>query len=347
MEKKKAQDATLAHSRAAVPPAAGFCCCWLLSLLLRLRAGRTQLVNAEVGDILQSRTALLGRTMDLSTSNSLRVSSRHGASARPGELMPYPVPFSASQTLSAHDRWAARTVPGERTGSTRMGGAAAKINHPAAAAAAGGAGGSGSSSSVHGRVGSRATEPYNSRQTSYETEYLSTYCDAKLASGWTTKRAQFLSNSLDAFEAATAQAAEGTHDGSGGSQGQGAGSSLAVSSNVFKAGRPLSPTQPLLERISNERVSAPSLESMQRPVFRKIYPELDDAVAAHARPRDRPYSFDMRVHIERMRPAPLFKDVRGTVAQSESLQQRPQEMAETAAMYLSDRQMTARLRAMD
>lgn len=276
----------------------------------RDEARRTQPQNAQVAELLQARTALLGSTCDLSTSNSLRVAARYGEASGPRTDSAYPVPFSASQELSPHDAWASRTIPRERVSSQRMNGAASKLAAPSYADRAVRAGGSTALRMT------RATEAANSRQTNaWDSEYCASYCDAQNAAQLPTAQPDFLSTSLRAFEDPTA-------------------TDLGASQlRVHKIDRPQTPTQPLQERVVNERVSSIGLASMRRPVHRKEFSDLDDSFTATSRPQGTPYSFDMRDHIERMRPSPLPKDVaRGGRPQREALQQSPMTITQVAAL---------------
>lgn len=223
--------------------------------------------------MVQARTALLGSTRDTSTRNSLRVTARHGESAR-GDETPWPIParFASTAHLGgrgvAEEAWSARSVPEERTASQRMRGTASAVLHP----------------STRSLGETTRGEPWNSRAASYETEYASGFCDARAQSAFVTRRPDFLHRSLRAFEDPI---------------------SFPTDSHVHRLPRPSSPTQPLIERATNERVSDIALTSMQRPVHRKTYVDLAQYPIS-ARPS--PYSFDLREHIERMRPVPLFKD---------------------------------------
>ena len=243
--------------------------------------GRTLGQDVQVGEVLQARTALLGSACDLSTRNSLRVATRHGESQRLGESE-WPIPVRAQQTqngtyymndrtssippseLAARESWSLSTIPRDRTSSLKS-----SLRHPSA------------------RESSRAVEPWNSRQTSYDTEYTSVYSNTQTrgANSSTTSRSDFLARSLKAFEDPIRNATD---------------------DHVYKTLRPLSPTQPLIERQANERISQPGLYSMNRPVHRKIYPDLDENPIPF---RPEPYNFDLTYHINRMRPTPLFKDV--------------------------------------
>ena len=261
-------------------------------------AGRSQPMTAEVAEVIQARTALLGRTLE--TANSLRVTARHGE-APGGVEADYPVPLSATQSLSPHDSWAARTIPAERTSSTRTPAASASESTPSAAA---------------------SQQVYNSRQTTWDSEYLSQFCDAQRSANWPSKAPTFMAQSLRDFSAQQQP------------QQQAPDSEPKPSRSN---GRPVTPTQPLAERVCNERVSVASLESMQRPVHRKTYEDLADEHPSRARPSasHEPYSFDMNVHIERMRPAPLFKGARaGGVPQSEHLQNTTLSISQLAAQSL-------------
>ena len=282
---------------------------------------RTQPQNAQVAELLQARTALLGSTCDLSTSNSLRVAARHGEASGPRTDSAYPVPFSASQELSAHDAWASRTIPRERVSSMRMNGAASKLAAPSYADRAVRAGGSTALRTT------RATEAANSRQTNgWDSEYCASYCDAQNAAQLPTAQPDFLSTSLRAFEDPSAAEDLG-----------------ASTLRVHKVPRPQTPTQPLQERVVNERVSSVGLASMRRPVHRKEFSDLDDSYTATSRPEGKDYSFDMRDHIERMRPSPLPKDVaRGGRPQREALQQSPMTITQVAALSQSMRWGDAR-----
>jgi hypothetical protein len=244
-----------------------------------VRAGRsehprTQAQDAQVQEVIQARTGLLGSTCDLSTMNSTRVAKRYGESQRLGEAE-WPIPqrlaaaSAAGGGLSAQEAWSLRTIPATRTSSTRMGGAASTMNHP-------------SFKKSGPRAG--AVQPYNSRQGEYESEYTAGYGDLKGQSNWITNRSNFLPRSLEAHANAD---------------------SVDLQAHVAKTQRPLSPTQPLVERVNNERISQTGLVSMHRPVWRREYPDLLENTISQ---RPQPYSFDLRDHIEAMRKAPLFKD---------------------------------------
>ena len=253
-----------------------------------VRAGRdeqraTQPVNAEVQELLQARTALLGGTFDPSTRNSLRVASRHGEDHE-GKLKiepyasqpPYPVPVAATRPQSAMDNWASRTLPGERIANFSQTPQGTFSSSQKLARSSFG-------SSLQNRSQRLATAPPSSPlplSSFEESTYSSSFCSP--TNRWTTRSQNFFSDSLQSFEESP------------------------VSRASYHPPRPLSPTLSLPERIANERVSSVSLESMQRPLARKVYPDLREN-SANTRPDGRAYNFDMMYHIERMRPAPLKK----------------------------------------
>jgi len=317
----------------------------------RDEAPRTRGADAQVAQVLQARGAAIGQGFDSSTRNSLRVTARHGESARPGDLpVPWPVPLAMSPTAqdSAHDAWARRTVPVERSSSSRMGGSSSAMMHP--------------SKQLRGPPSLRAVErahaqgDFNSRSAEgrYDSEYTSCFCDARQMAERMPTRAneqEFFRRSLDDFAATTERAATGSDllpvvDEQGRVV---APAAAAARSQRFAAssslGSPAAKVAPLVERVANERLSAASLSRMQRPLTRKEYPLLDDRFPAASRPSAVPYSFDLREHIEAMRPAPLFKDAREGRPVSELLQRPALPLGQAPSLFtMTDREIAAAMR---
>lgn len=254
---------------------------------------RTLSRDAQVQSLLQNRTALLGSSFDLSTRSSLRVEARHGpgASVRLGESSGFgsssgalgqgpqgAVEGEGEGVEAAKERWSLQTIPSDRTASKRMNGAFASLSHP-------------SRSSRLSSHTSSTTSTFNSRRTEYASEYASSFCDsdANAAGGaakLVTDRSDFFARSQRSFLDPLSYP-------------------LDCAAHSTRPSRPLTPSQPLLHRQAQERVSSTSLEQMKHPVWRKSYPTL---LEEPERVRAQPYSFDLRTHISTMRPHNLFKN---------------------------------------